>query len=334
MEHDLTKICQAIPVSVGQDVSTQASDILKGLTGEEVEFDIQTGNQPQLFPASITQLRNIVTVHPTNTSDKNGGFASAILQKVYVDGVEVQLTNNQYEVQSEDDGKTLTAVLSRDLFLSSSSSITLVYATDNYGKLSFTLNLSGLTSYQGDYFAVRFYSVYDVAAAPLDGNVHLLINGNLPPVSTTGGQWTVALYNRLTQTFTMLNNIDFYFDVQSTSRTVTQLFKGTTTSQKNCPLYNVALGSVPQSEYESLKTTIQSGFAGVTNQLSPISSTCSYTLSIKSLDGTVTCANVSLTNDVGTYHQIYYGSNAVWTDIDSGIMNGTYSMFMNLTISV
>lgn len=82
MENDLTKICNSIPVSNSGDISTQASSILQGLTGEIAEFHIGGGDQPTLFAPTVRLAFNSVD---WTASSSNGGFSTQTVG--YIDDV-------------------------------------------------------------------------------------------------------------------------------------------------------------------------------------------------------------------------------------------------------
>lgn len=122
-ESDLTKICQAIPTSASGSISTQANAILKGITGEDVEFDIQTGgNQPQLFSPTVTLGVNSIS---TSTNTDNGAFNC--VTTLMVDG---NIVSSPYVVLASDDGKTYDAYTSGQNFQDSSHVTGTVIYTD------------------------------------------------------------------------------------------------------------------------------------------------------------------------------------------------------------
>jgi len=112
-ENDLKLICDAIPCSSSGTVSTQATNIYKGITGETVEFDISAGAQPTLFTPILSQdgLR-----YSANYNTDNGAFCSDSDLVVTLDGIQVPITGT---LGVGDDGKELKAVLSKQNFTSS-----------------------------------------------------------------------------------------------------------------------------------------------------------------------------------------------------------------------
>lgn len=129
-ERDLTTICSAIPCA-GGDISTQAHNILFGLTGEDKTFDISTGGeQPTLFSPSISNNWN---TYSSNRSSSNGGFGDVL--KTYVGDTEV---SNPYNATSADNGKLYRAISSATNFNPGVNQTIIVYHHSGSGTTGWT----------------------------------------------------------------------------------------------------------------------------------------------------------------------------------------------------
>lgn len=118
--NDLTPICLAIPVKSSGDVPTQASAILKGLTGEEAEFVISGGGASlACFPPTVDVGYNRVTF---KTNKKNGEFD--LTTEGEIDGAKV---SSPITVTEADTGKVLTVTTAGPDFKTSSVAVTLNY---------------------------------------------------------------------------------------------------------------------------------------------------------------------------------------------------------------
>jgi hypothetical protein len=118
---------------------------MKSLTGEDVEFDIQTGGAgPQLYAPTVSLAGNSVEVNKQATGTGNGGYAQLAKVLVTIDGVTTQLTGTTYQIQPGDDGKVAGFKLSRQDFQDSSEvTITLVYIDPTGDQITFNISWRG-----------------------------------------------------------------------------------------------------------------------------------------------------------------------------------------------
>lgn len=140
-ESDLKLVCQSIPVSSSGTVSTQANAILKGLTGDDVQFDIQPGGTlPTLYAPTYTQSLNTLTF---NKSTKNGSFGSKT--RLIVDGIEY---TSPYTIQQSDEGKAAVIRTVEQYFNDGDTPITLHYTVipTGAGTIDVTIDLQNFDS--------------------------------------------------------------------------------------------------------------------------------------------------------------------------------------------
>ena len=124
METNLKRICEAIPVSTAGDISTQASAIMEGITGEQVTFDIVVGTSPTCLPPELTYP----SLNTVSWKNKMPAEYNANMTAVFRD----QAVASPFQIPADCRDESLTITVSAANFQSYTLTVNLNYVESSY----------------------------------------------------------------------------------------------------------------------------------------------------------------------------------------------------------